>query len=205
MSSIGANFARTIVTTNTTDLINLANDIVTSCTGPNCNVSDSTRTSITQQLSLLSQKQSDDTIVILSIPKSSTTARNIYNSYLNLAASVSSVFNYQCGDTTNNSSCITNSSSVISAQDSLVSILTQPATNEFNHITVIAILLSVTFIAILFFLIFLLVGLLNTAFDSPTYSYSYQQPRLIQLIPQSYNLPISTPVNYNIPTPVSPF
>ena len=50
MSQIGSSTAKSIVTTDTSELINKANSIVAACTGPNCNVSESTRNTIPSDL-----------------------------------------------------------------------------------------------------------------------------------------------------------
>jgi hypothetical protein len=205
MSHLGNSTAETIVNENILELIYTANSIVSACTGPNCNVANSTQTKIKQQLSLVSQQQFETTLSLLSIPTSSIIAKEIFNAYLDLAASVSSVYNYQCGATINTSTeCVTNSSSVKSSQYRLQQLLTIPAINQVNHITIVSILSTIAFVAMLLFLILFLLGLIESLFnvisETPT-----QQP-VIYLYPQyptnQYIIPQS---HESIPLPVSPY
>lgn len=190
MSQIGSETAKTIVNTDTLTLIERANIIVIGCTGTNCNVSDSTRRIIKQELSTLSQEQSNATLTLLSLTPSSTLSRNINDAYINLGAAVSSVYNFQCGNiTVNATNCVTNASSVQIAQNNLESLLVQPATNEINHIVVLSILFIVAMIAFLLFFIFLLIGLIEGIIEIPLSS----QPNML------YNQPNITFNQHNIP------
>jgi hypothetical protein len=227
MSQLGNATAVTIVNTDTLALIDRANTIVNACTGTNCNVSESTRREITQQLSTLSQQQTNATLTLLSIPSTSVLARNINDSYLNLSAAVSSVYNFQCGDNTMNATnCVTNASSVQVAQNNLESLLIQPATNETNHILVLSILFGITILTIFLFFIFLIVGMIETYPPETVPIQILQQPNIkiirndtlsVPPVPtnisfvKSNNPPVSTVTKLlpsktqNIAIPVSPF
>jgi hypothetical protein len=158
--------------TDTTALISQANIIVQACTGTNCNVSQETRRAITEKLSILAQEQSDTTLFLLGIPKSSVIGRNIYESYLNLGAAVSSVYNFQCGNNVTNSyTCVPNSNNVKLAQDSLQTLISQPAQNEIHHITILSILMSIAIIALILFFVFLIIGMIETLIYTPGYIY----------------------------------
>lgn len=191
-----ASTAAAIVTTDTLQLIDKANSIVQSCTGgPGCNTSPQTRTSITQNLSKTAQDQANETLRILSVPPSSILERNIYNGYIDLAAAVSSVYNYQCGNNTITSvTCVTNASSVQNAQHNLQSLILQPAIDNTKHIISLSILLSVAIIALILFFVFLIIGLIGTLSLSP-------HPSPIQS-PQTTN---PTPLVNQIAVPASPF
>jgi len=197
MSSLGTDTATTIVETDTATLIVQADNIVKGCTGTNCNTSDTIRTSITQNSSILAQNQATATLVLLSIPTSSVLGRQIYEAYLNLGAAVASVYNFQCGDnTTTSSTCVPNASSVKDAQNSLQSLLVQPATNQANHIIVLSILLAIGIIAFILFFIFLIIGLFEKLFEAPVEGAKYAaRLEAIQEQPEMEKIPI----------PASPF
>jgi hypothetical protein len=211
MSSIGNDTAATIVETDTLALIARADNIVKNCTGTNCNVSDVTRTSITQNLSKLAQEQSMATLILLSISTSSIIGREIYEAYLNLGAAVASVYNFQCGNNVNNTTCVTNATSVKTAQNNLENLLVQPATNEANHIVVVSILLIIGIIAFILFFIFLIIGLFETMFEASAAGAAYasqlqtqEQPTTIQLVQPVQPVQIQ-PVVQKVAVPASPF
>jgi len=156
--------AATIVNNDTLQLIYQANEIVQSCKGGlGCNFSPETKNSINDNLSQTAQSQSDNTLRLLSISSSSVLGRNIFNGYLDLAASISSVYIYQCGSTTINSTiCVTNSSSVKFAQNNLVSLISQPYLDNINNIIVMSILLTISIISFTLFIIFLIIGFTET-------------------------------------------
>lgn len=228
MSNIGNNAAATIVETDTLAMIAEADNIVRSCTGPNCNVSTTTRTNITRQLSTLAQNQAQLTFTLFSIPSSSVLGRNIYNAYLELGSAVSSVYNFQCGNNTTNSvNCVTNASSVQIAQNNLQSLLIQPAVNEVNHVVILSILLSIGIISFILFFVFLIIGLFDQMLEaselglqsyplpadiSPTYMQHIQeqtQVPIIQAQPLSQQVVQTTvsPViqSKQVAIPASPF
>lgn len=160
MSSIGNDTAASIVTNDTNALINKANQIVLACRGTNCNTSPETRQAITQQLSTLSQSQAFHTMNILDVPHNSVIGRNIFNSYINLAAVVAATYNYQCDDNTvSGPSCVLQSTSVITAKNNLQSLLVEPASNNVINISAISILSVVAIIAGILFIIFLILGI----------------------------------------------
>ena len=195
MSHIGYQAAATIVHTDTLAMIFQADNIVRACTGTNCNVSPSTRTTITQQLSMLAQDQATATLFLLSIPSSSVLGRNIYEAYLDLGAAVASVYNFQCGDVTvNSTNCVTNASSVQTAQSNLQNLLITPAINETNHILILSILFSITIITSILFFIFLIIGLFQRMFESPTLYMTHLQDNSQVPIMQPYSqVPIMQP------------
>lgn len=196
MSSIGKTTASDIVIADTYTLIAQADDIVNDCKGTNCNVSLETQTKIKQQLSTLAQQLSSNTLYELSIPTSSTTARQIYDAYLILGSSVASVYSFQCGATTvNSASCVSNSDSVQSAQKNLTNLLIEPATNEVNHAIVLSILATIGLICLVLFTIFMIVGFVQ--YMSST-TYIIQQPQRQQQQQQYTSEP-------KIPVPASPF
>jgi hypothetical protein len=212
MSDIGNNTAATIVETDTLALIERADNIIRSCTGTNCNVSEATRTTITQQLSLLAQDQAKSTLILLSIPLSSVFGRNIVNSYMNLGAAVASVYNFQCGNNTVNSTrCVTNASSVQAAQNNLQFLLVQPAENEFHHVIVLSILLIIAIIAFILFFIFLIIGLIEKMLEAHQVQYivTTQEPAQLHIIQPTVQPTIqvntTTPTTQKIAVPVSPF
>jgi hypothetical protein len=182
MANTGNDTATNIVNNDTLSLINQADNIVKSCYGKkSCNVSLATRREITEQLSTLAQKQSEDTIFLLSVPVSSVRGREIYESYLLLASAVSSVYNFQCGDNTVNSDiCVSNASSVIAAKNNLQLLLIEPVTNEINHIIILSILACTGLILFLLFFIFFIIGLFeNTSTDVNYIYYPVESPTFI--------------------------
>lgn len=220
MSRIGNDAAATIVETDTLAMIAEADSIVKSCTGPNCNISTNTRTTITRQLSTLAQNQAQATFALLSIPSSSVLGRNIYNAYLDLGSAVSSVYNFQCGNNTANSTnCVTNASSVQTAQNNLQQLLVQPAVNEANHVIILSILLGIGIIAFILFFIFLIIGLFEKMLEAPELGASYMQhiqqqtqvpilqpqPITTQLIQTSSNPVTSVSQPSQVAVPASPF
>ena len=196
-SSLGNINAREIVNTNTSQLINQADYIVRSCKGPNCNTSRHTRTLITETLSKTAQSQAHETLRLLSISSSSVTGREIYNGYIQLASSVSSVYNYQCGNTTLNSTkCVSDSSSVQISQDNLHSLISPPSTNNLENIIVLSILLAIAVSSFILFLVFLIIAMIGSLYDTPPHNN----------VPLSINSqPTSPPYLNDIPIPVSPF
>lgn len=221
MSQLGTDTASAIVDTDTLALIAQADVIVRNCSGPNCNVTTSTRQAITQQLSELSQQQARGTLTILAVPTSSVLGRQITEAYINLGAAVSSVYNFQCGTTTvNSTTCVTNAAAVQSAQNTLESLLVQPAANEANHVVVLSILAVVGIVAFLLFFIFLLIGLVEAhenreyaagvaSVTSPipiTIHSTSQPPRIpVQPIPVTSSNSVPFTTESNIPLPASPF
>lgn len=205
MSRIGNDAAATIVETDTLAMTAEADNIVRSCTGPNCNVSTTTRTNITRQLSTLAQNQAQSTFTLLSIPSSSVLGRNIYNAYLDLGSAVSSVYNFQCGNNTTNSvNCVTNASSVQTAQNNLQSLLVQPAVNEANHVIILSILLSIGIIAFILFFIFLIIGLFEKMLEAPELGATYMQHIQEQAqVPIIQAQPISQQVAQTLVSPVT--
>jgi hypothetical protein len=166
-SDIGINTAVGIVSTDTVVLIDEANNIVKACSGPNCNVAPSTRDAITKRLASVATEQANYAVFLFSIPVSSILARNIHQSYLELAAAVSSVYSFQCGDdTVKGGDCTINSSAVTTAQNNLVNTMSQPATVEINHMIVLSILAIIGLISIFLFFVFMLIGLLERANES---------------------------------------
>ena len=71
MSQLGNNAASALVELNTLGLVAEADNIVSNCTGPNCNVSESTRATITQNLSKVAQIQASGTLLTFFISSSS--------------------------------------------------------------------------------------------------------------------------------------
>jgi len=164
MSSNESTVTNEIVITDTNALISRADSIVNSCTGPNCNTSSATRNKITQELSLLSQEQANTLLKSLTIPPSAEIARAILFAYIELGASVSSVYSFQCGDNpTISMTCVSNATSVKQAQKQLDTVIQEPVANGVNHFAVISILIVIASIAFLFFVFFFLFGLLDSA------------------------------------------
>lgn len=218
-SSIGNDTASAIVTTDTIELINQADSIVSACTGTNCNFSQQTQTSIIQQLSSTAQAQANNTISLLAIPISSVSARNIYNGYLNLGAAVSFTYNYQCGATTvNSTSCVENAATVQAAQDNLASILVEPTTNFTNHVAILSILAVIGIIAVFLFFIFLIIGFFESfsevsytgtryglQIQEANYRQQLEEARLrTQVVPPRLP-PQGKPIVQQVAMPVSPF
>lgn len=207
MSELGNNAASTLVDIDTLGLISEADNVVNNCTGSNCNISEATRTTITHRLSELAQTQANATLLIFFIPSSSTLGRQIYEAYLNLGAAVSSVYNFQCGNSTVNSiSCVNNATSVQTAKKKLQSLLIRPADNEIRHIVITAILAIVGIVAFIMFFIFLIIGLFQKMLEAPEAGARYMQH--IQNITNTPNIP-NTPTadinTSNISVPASPF
>lgn len=166
MSRIGTDTATAIVQTDTLSLINKANSIVTACTGTNCNTSVTTRSTITRELSTLSQSQSTSTQQLLSIPPNSIIGRNIYESYLNLGATVAAVYNFQCGNTIQtNSTCVIDSTAVKTAQANLEALLIEPSQTAGSHALIIGMLAVLVFLFAVLFFIFFTIGLFEKAFS----------------------------------------
>lgn len=158
--SLGTATAVSIVNVDTLSLIARANEIVQNCTGTNCNTSPETQRQINEQLSALAQSQATSTQSLLSVPSTSVVGRNIYESYLNLAAVVAATYNYQCGaNITNSVTCVTNASAVQTAQQNLKTVLLQPAQTGANHVVVIILLISLMLLGFLLFFIFFTIGL----------------------------------------------
>lgn len=218
--------ATTIVTNDTSALVSQADNIVRGCTGLNCNTSIATRTSITQNSSRLAQEQSRSTLSALGIPSSSTLGRQIYEGYLELGAAVASVYNFQCGNSTVNSlTCVSNASSVQTAQINLVSLLSEPISNDINHITALSILSTITLIAFIVFFIFFMISIAESLEETPKYILTkpiVAQPIIVQPIvaqpmvnPVMQVTPIATQPQYIDPvvpinnppiaTPASPY
>lgn len=185
-SSLGESTASTIVTADTYALISLADEIVRDCKGVNCNTSLATQTAIKQQLSTLSQQLSSDTLYELSVPTSSTTGRKIYNAYLDLGSAVASVYSFQCGATTvNSTSCVSNADAVKTAQKNLRDLLVEPATNEVNHAISLSILAVIGLICLVLFIIFMIIGYVEYISTPTIYITQLQQrPALQQPEPQ---------------------
>lgn len=213
-SSIGNNTAEVIVDTDTVELIAQADSIVQSCTGLNCNISPDTQNKITQNLSSTAQTQANDAIKVLSIPPSSILARDVFDGYIELATAVSSTYNYQCGATTvNSASCVTSSSSVQSAQNNLVSLLSPPAEADVNHIVIVSILMAIAVTAFILFFVFLIIGLVGSLTAVPSEGAAYieriqeaatnvSQANQVQI---HTTTPPSPPVVQQIAVPASPF
>jgi len=201
-SSIGNSTAEVIVDTGTLRLINEANLIVKSCTGgPECNTSIQTRNLIKENLSKTAQEEAINTLKILSVPPSSVLGRNIYNGYIELAANVSAVYIHQCGSSTvNATACVTNASSVQSAQTKLRSLLVQPATDEAKHIIVLSILLSIGIIAFIIFIVFFIIGIVGALSITPVAGAKYMKN--IEYKPET--TPVKN-VETQVAVPVSPF
>jgi len=206
-SSIGNTTAAAIVDTDTLQLIYQANSIVQSCTGgPGCNTSPETRTSITQQLSKTAQDEANDTLRVLSLPSCSVLGRNIYNGYIDLAAAIASVYNYQCGNTTvNSTACVTNATSVQTAQDNLQSLISQPATDNTKHIIVLSILLCIAVIAFILFFVFFIIGLVGTLTIAPVGSMNAVSRSNGSEYMKSIEQSGQTPLVSQIAVPASPF
>src|SRR5947208_4321077 len=155
-----SSLATTIVRLDTQALINEADNIVKSCSGTNCNTSNAVRTSITESLSFLAQQQSNATLRYLSISSSSVLGRQIYEAYLDLSASVSSVYNFQCGNNTiTSSTCVPNALPVITAQNNLQTLLVTPAINNAKHIAVLSLTAFLLILTFGMFIFFLFIGL----------------------------------------------
>lgn len=220
--SINNNISSTIVKLDTEALITQADNIVKTCTGTNCNISTSTRLSITQNSSFLAQEQFEETIRFLSISRSSVLGRQIYEAYINLGAAVASVYNFQCGNNTvTSSTCVPNAISVITAQNELQSLLLTPITNNTKHVAVLTLISFLIFISISLFFLFLILGLFEYLIEvvveervertlqvqpvqpaqvQPVQVQPIQQPSQEQPIPQPQ--PIQESI---VATPASPF
>lgn len=205
----GNDTANTIVTNDTQSLINQADNIVRSCTGTNCNTSITTRRSITENSSLLAQQQSTNTLSSLGISSSSVLGRQINDAYLDLGSSVSSVYNYQCGNSTVNSTqCVTSASSVNEAQNNLESLLTQPASDNTTNIVVVSILASIGLIFFILFVVFLIIGFVEKSKAETKQTSIKTCTPCIQTIPQQTVITGQTvinPVSSSVPIPASPF
>jgi len=206
-SSVGNDTTTTIVTSDTMELINQADSIVKSCTGVNCNTSPATRQSITQKLSSTAQAQANSVMSAFSIATSSVVGRNIFNGYIDLAAAVSSTYNYQCGTTTVNSvNCVTSADSVQTAQNNLESLLLEPITNDSAHIIILSILIVIGIISFILFLVFMLVWLVRIT-SPPTLVTINTVPNIVPDGPQDPNtviIPtqdITTPI-HDVNTPI---
>lgn len=211
--------ANAIVTNDTNALISQANTIVDGCTGTNCNTSDAIRTQITQQLSILAQNQSSNTLSSLSISSLSPLGREIYESYLNLGSSVASVYNFQCGDNPANSfTCVNNASIVQTSQNNLQQLLNQPANNKRNNIIISSVLIAIIVVLVSIFFIYLLIGLFDkssTIRYTPLNHSIKENASTVEIIPVEENIPIieNNPIIYNAQTeateeialPVAPF
>lgn len=221
-SSFGNDTASAIVVTDTIELINQADSIVSSCTGTNCNTSPQTQTSIIQQLSSTAQSQANTTINLLGVPATSITARNIRDGYLNLGSTVAFSYNYQCGATTvGSTSCVENSTTVQSAQDNLANILLEPSTTYASNIIILGILAAIGIIAFFIFFIFFIIAIVesftttsvSSAIKVQESNYRQQllrdsmQPHPIVVTPQLITTPnqVISPPQQEIPMPVSPF
>ena len=158
--------AETIVNDSTTQLIDLANDIVSKCQGDNCNTSDETTTKIYQELSTLSQKQAGAVIAFLRLEPEFTITRELFDAYLNLSYSVSAVYSHQCGATGTPSGCITSSETVKSAQELLTDILTPILKIESGRFQTIFVLLFIGTISMLLFILFLMIGIIEIPFKA---------------------------------------
>ena len=190
--------AATIVNNDTLQLIYQANEIVQSCKGGiGCNFSSETKKLIEKNLSQTAQQQSYNTLRLLSISTLSVLGRNIHNGYIDLAAAVSSVYIYQCGSTTiNSTTCVTNSSSVKISQNNLESLISQPYIDNTNNIIIMSILLTISIISFTLFIIFLIIGFT----EIPTIPITNNTTNTT--IVKSANL---SPINDQIALPVSPF
>lgn len=195
-----SNTANNIVDDDIMELIEEANKIVRSCSGINCNFSTTTQTQISQSLSKTAQNRASGIIYDFSIPRNSVVARNIYDGYLNLGAAVSSTYSYQCGSTTaNNVNCILNSDSVQTARNNLVLILTEPVTNNQDHIIILSIVLGISMIAFILFLIFLAIGLFEFVTITPDSYPKFINYQYIQDVTQSNKvIPISVSPTSNL-------
>lgn len=196
-SSIGNTTAAAIVDTDTLQLISQADSIVQSCTGgTGCNTSLATRTSITENLSKTAQTQANNTLRVLSISPYSVLGRNIYNGYIELGAAVSSVYNYQCGNSTvNSTTCVTNASSVHTAQDNLQSLLSQPAIDDTKHIIILSILLCIAVTAFILFFVFLIIGLIGALAIAPVAGAEYMKSIKQSTEPSSTTKQIAVPAS----------
>jgi hypothetical protein len=203
-----------IVTSDTNQMIDLANSIILQCNFPNCNISPVTRTKITQSLSTLSQQQATITLNSYAIPTSSVTGRNIFDAYLDLSSAVSSTYIYQCGSNPSTSNtCVNNASNVQNAQENLKTLLNQPVTNQSNYLVGLSLLASVAVVTLMLFLIFMILGIsesINSTSDKVTIKSCKASTTVQELKPTIpvANVPESQPVSepeIAVPVPVSPF
>lgn len=193
-SQIASNSAQSIVNNDTLQLISKADFIVRECKGPRCNTSPITKNKIRTHLSLEAQNQAVNVSSILSVDTHSVIGRKIYDGYLNLAASVSSVYNYQCGTSTIGSElCVTNSSSVQQAQNILISLLQ----TSFTDILIPSILFSIASASFVLFLSFFIAGIVLSQLTK-------NDPLFISGYPVEIS-PATTFTNYQISIPATPF
>lgn len=142
------------------DMISIADSIVQSCIGPQCNVSFHVTNKIRRELDELGRKHADNTMLILNIPIDSKLARAIYRSYNNLSATVASIYSYHCKAVVKNpNKCVLENERVIKAVDNLIDLLKEPTTNAVSNLFIIIVLVVLITMSLFSFFIFLLLGL----------------------------------------------
>lgn len=151
--------AQNLVQNNTNSLISQANTIVSQCSGPNCNTSSATQTLIYESLSSSAQTMSYETIINYSIPQNTVIARRILQGYIDLAAAVATVYSFQCGAQTTNNNCVIHASSVIQAQNHLITILVIPINDYQSYVAMTSLLSIMSVILGIMIFIFIIFGI----------------------------------------------
>ena len=156
-----------LVTAATAELIAKANEVVSNCTGPNCNTSPGTQAQVRVQLAELSASQAQSAANVLGVDLSSATGRAIYDSYTKLGNTVAATYNYQCGDNVSTSfTCVSNAQSVHDAQNQLEALLVSPAGAAAGRTVIISTIAVVAVLAIFAYLIFFIIGLVASATEA---------------------------------------
>ena len=157
---MGNTGATSLVDSATTALISRANDIVNACTGPQCNISPGTQAAVRVGLADLANAQATQTLGIVGVDPLSTTGREIYDGYIDLANVIAATYNYQCNDNVATSFvCVTSAQAVINSQNRLEQLLIKPAGAALGRTVIVGTLAVVAIVSIFIYLTFFIIGL----------------------------------------------
>ena len=149
------------------NLIDIANSIVYNCNGNNCNTSSQIRELIKVELVLKAEEYYNNVINNFNILKYSEKGREIYNAYLNLANSISSSYNYNCGDNTlYGKQCTLSSQNVIDDKEKLNNLIL-PIRKKYIIMIISSSILGLLFL--LFIFLFFVLFIISLLFQNETY------------------------------------
>lgn len=150
-----------ILELNIIEMVVLADRIVSTCNGPNCNFSIVTKTKIKAELEVLAQLQFAINARRLQLNPKSEAGTNILNSYIDLASVIGNTYVYHCGSQVEGSLvCVLSSEDVQNSRDALAELLYPVSEARVQHTLLLAVLAILIIIFSLMFVIYFVVAIL---------------------------------------------
>lgn len=149
--------ASSIVNDDVNSMIDIANQIVRNCVGPNCNFTSEPQ--IRKSLSDFANQRSLQLINQLKIPSNFTEAATIRSNYSTLANVVSTIYIHQCEAVITNNECTSQAPQVIQQSKITAESLENPINSYNLYETILGLLIFLICIFFILFLLFILMSI----------------------------------------------